>query len=93
MKGLAFDESGYQIDHIVELRHGGSNDTSNLQALCPACHSVKTSRNYNPPPAIQVPEPKKNNDAVQNVVKHIYRDVLVAGRILQILKNASTANL
>jgi len=39
-----FDESGYEIDHIVELCKGGSNEDSNLQALCIMCHRVKTSR-------------------------------------------------
>lgn len=39
-----FDESGMQIDHIVEFSHGGTNDPSNLQALCPCCHAVKTRR-------------------------------------------------
>ena len=39
-----FDESGKQIDHIVEVTHGGTNDLSNLQALCPCCHAVKTKR-------------------------------------------------
>ena len=39
-----FDESGKQVDHIVELCHGGTNDISNLQVLCPSCHSVKTRR-------------------------------------------------
>ena len=38
-----FDVSGYDIDHIIELADGGNNDTSNLQALCPCCHRVKTS--------------------------------------------------
>lgn len=44
LNGEPFDESGYEIDHIIELRDGGSNDLSNLQALCPMCHRVKTSR-------------------------------------------------
>jgi len=44
MKGEPFDESGYEIDHIKELRDGGTNDLSNLQALCIMCHRVKTSR-------------------------------------------------
>ena len=39
-----FDESGKQIDHIVEVAHGGTNDLSNLQVLCPCCHAVKTKR-------------------------------------------------
>lgn len=44
MKNEPFDESGYEIDHIKELRDGGTNDISNLQALCINCHRVKTSR-------------------------------------------------
>ena len=39
-----FDESGFQIDHIVEVKHGGTNEITNLQMLCPSCHSVKTKR-------------------------------------------------
>lgn len=37
-----FDEANYHIDHITPLHRSGSNDISNLQALCPSCHSVKT---------------------------------------------------
>ena len=32
------------VDHIVPLRRGGSNLTSNLQALCGSCHARKTVR-------------------------------------------------
>ena len=39
-----FDESGKEIDHIIEVTHGGTNDLSNLQVLCPCCHAVKTKR-------------------------------------------------
>ena len=42
--GGLFDESGFQIDHIIEVTHGGSNELNNLQLLCPCCHSVKTKR-------------------------------------------------
>jgi len=39
-----FDESGKEIDHIIEVKCGGTNEISNLQVLCPCCHSVKTKR-------------------------------------------------
>lgn len=32
----------YEVDHIVALDHGGTNDPSNLRALCPHCHRKKT---------------------------------------------------
>jgi len=43
-----FDDAGYEIDHINEhsilARQGNINvdHISNLQALCPSCHTVKT---------------------------------------------------
>ena len=36
----AFDEAGFEIDHIVEVSHGGDDGPDNLQALCPCCHAV-----------------------------------------------------
>lgn len=32
----------YEVDHIIRLQHGGSNEMDNLQALCPSCHRNKT---------------------------------------------------
>lgn len=32
----------YEIDHVVDLQYGGSNDVSNLVALCRNCHGEKT---------------------------------------------------
>lgn len=32
-----------ELDHIVALCNGGTNDDCNLQGLCSACHAVKTS--------------------------------------------------
>lgn len=35
-------QATYEIDHVVRLDRGGSNDISNLSALCPSCHRSKT---------------------------------------------------
>lgn len=40
----SFDESGYEIDHIVEFCKSKNDKEENLQALCIACHKVKTKR-------------------------------------------------
>lgn len=32
-----------EVHHIVWLRDGGGNDTANLLALCPNCHSLHTA--------------------------------------------------
>ena len=35
-------EATYEVDHVVELQDGGTNDMSNLAALCRNCHGRKT---------------------------------------------------
>lgn len=32
------------VDHIVPLSSGGTNNWTNLQSLCHSCHSLKTNR-------------------------------------------------
>lgn len=32
----------FEVDHIVQFALGGGDHYTNLQALCPACHSLKT---------------------------------------------------
>ena len=34
--------ASYEIDHIIPLYQGGTNDLNNLQALCRNCHGEKT---------------------------------------------------
>ena len=34
------------LDHIIELRHGGYNEYDNYQMLCSGCHKLKTKANY-----------------------------------------------
>ena len=33
----------YEVDHIQRLEYGGSNEVSNLVALCRECHGKKTA--------------------------------------------------
>ncbi len=35
------------VDHITPKARGGSDDDSNLQSLCTACHKDKTARESN----------------------------------------------
>ena len=38
----------YEVDHCIPLFQGGTNAVSNLQALCPDCHSIKTREECSP---------------------------------------------
>ena len=79
LKNEPFDEAGYDIDHIMELRNGGSNDISNLQALCPTCHRVKTSRNT--ANMVDTPRPTETSSIA-------YKEVMINGRPIRIITNS-----
>lgn len=32
-----------EVDHIVNVAQGGTDDDGNLQTLCPTCHKAKTA--------------------------------------------------
>jgi 5-methylcytosine-specific restriction protein A len=36
-----------EVDHIIPRGNGGTDEESNLQALCKSCHSFKTLRENN----------------------------------------------
>ncbi len=36
----------HEIDHVIPLSGGGTNEKINLQVLCKACHLVKTSSEH-----------------------------------------------
>jgi ATP adenylyltransferase len=42
--GISGDEKALEPDHIVPRIHGGSDDLSNLQALCYSCNAMKRDR-------------------------------------------------
>jgi ATP adenylyltransferase len=42
--GVSADHKAIEIDHIVPRNKGGSDDTSNLQALCYSCNATKRDR-------------------------------------------------
>ncbi|ADX06489.1 hypothetical protein 162276082 [Organic Lake phycodnavirus 2] len=33
----------FEVDHTIRLEHGGTNEISNLVALCRDCHGKKTA--------------------------------------------------
>lgn len=35
--------AGFELDHIVALTNGGTNEDGNLQVLCFPCHEIKTA--------------------------------------------------
>jgi len=57
----SFDESGYDIDHIIEFSISQNNMEDNLQALCVSCHRVKTRNFTGRKPNTEYKKPKKNN--------------------------------
>ncbi len=96
LSGNPFDEAGYEIDHIIPLSEGGSNDTSNLQALCLMCHRVKSNRaasvkKEDRPKKEKKPKDEKKEDAgPPNVIQQlIARDPVQYGHLRHLLPKSN----
>jgi diadenosine tetraphosphate (Ap4A) HIT family hydrolase/5-methylcytosine-specific restriction endonuclease McrA len=42
--GISHEERALEADHVLPRKHGGTDDLSNLQALCWLCNSMKGAR-------------------------------------------------
>src|SRR5207248_6160856 len=42
--GTPGDEKALEVDHILPRKHGGTDEISNLQALCYSCNAMKRDR-------------------------------------------------
>lgn len=42
--GISADNKALEVDHILPRNHGGTDDPSNLQALCYSCNAMKRDR-------------------------------------------------
>lgn len=42
-KRRGFSRQAHEVDHIVPVSRGGSDDDSNLEAICHECHVDKTA--------------------------------------------------
>ncbi len=42
--GISADKKALEVDHIIPRNHGGTDEFSNLQALCYSCNAMKRDR-------------------------------------------------
>ena len=65
--------SNVEIDHILPISLGGSNDRRNLQALCPNCHRLKTQMMDPDIQSIVASGYTPNREALMDMQKTLFR--------------------
>jgi 5-methylcytosine-specific restriction endonuclease McrA len=97
LAGQPFDEAGYEIDHVLALKDGGTNDASNLQALCLMCHRVKSNRSSAGKPKPPKKEKEKGfvytgptlSDSSDSEEEPGYKEVMVNGRLIRLITDTT----
>lgn len=59
--GATNKETTLEIDHIIPVAKGGTNDISNLQTLCKECNRAKSATIWKTEPNIQILEDQYNH--------------------------------
>ncbi len=62
--GISADHKALEVDHILPKNKGGSDDPSNLQALCYSCNAMKRDRDDTDFHAIRESLKKKHKECV-----------------------------
>ena len=47
-------QPAHEVDHIIPLVDGGTDDADNLQAICHECHAIKTARESGHKPRVRI---------------------------------------
>jgi diadenosine tetraphosphate (Ap4A) HIT family hydrolase/5-methylcytosine-specific restriction endonuclease McrA len=83
--GISAEEKALEVDHILPRNHGGSDDLSNLQALCYSCNAMKRDRDDTDFRAVRAAyslredgcifcEPAADKIADENELAYVYLD-------------------
>ncbi len=63
-------DMGLEMDHIIEIADGGTNDDENYQALCGNCHNLKTSQSQRTRELNKIKDKKDQLDKIKFAEDH-----------------------